>query len=77
MTRPELKLEPGSRYPEGIRRLTDGSDDCGCKNHCVGPVPVVEGLVACDGHALSCSIRYHLKRETMKVREEARLTDAF
>lgn len=48
---------------EGTRRLTDGSDDGGRKNHCVGPVPVVEGLVPCDGHALSCSIRYYLKRE--------------
>lgn len=48
--------------------LTDGSDDGGCKNHCIGPVPVVEGLVPCDGHALICSIRYHLNRETVKIR---------
>lgn len=48
----------------GLQRLTNGGDNGGCKDHCIRPVPVVEGLVPCDGHTLSCSIRYHLNRES-------------
>lgn len=54
----------GRGYQEGPKRLTNGSDDRGCKNHCVGPVPVVEGLIPRNGHTLSCSIRYYLEGET-------------
>lgn len=46
-----------------VGALTDGGDDRGCKNHRVGPVPVVEGLVPHDGHALSRCIRHYLKRQ--------------
>lgn len=61
--RAPVRLRGAEHHPEGPGTLTDGSDDSGCKNHRIGPVPVVEGLVPCDGHALTSSIGYDLERD--------------
>lgn len=48
-------------YPSKLRLSTDrqrtyGGDDRGGEDDCIGPVPVVEGLVSRDGDTLSCSL---------------------
>lgn len=47
--------------------LTDSSDNSGCKDNSIWPVPVVEGLASSYGDSLACSIRHHLS--TKKVED--------
>ncbi|KAG9336841.1 hypothetical protein JZ751_003189 [Albula glossodonta] len=42
--------------PRGQVTRTNGSDDRGSKDDRIGPVPVVEGLVPCNGDPLASSL---------------------
>ena len=47
--------------------FTNSCDDSSSKDDRIRPVPVVEGLAACDGDTLVCSIRHHLGNTKQQI----------